>query len=107
MAADAGAVKIPVTPDLTSFGPQLARGLQTSMALSQMLFQAAQGDREAETSLLTMLAQAMGQELGAQRDLQMFQQKLAAMDKESRRAFWGEVIGGGLSGIGSILGGKK
>ena len=82
-------------------------GLESSKMLSDFIFRAAQGDQEAEIQVLTMMAQAMGQELGSQRDMEMFMQQLRSMDKESRRAFWGQVIGGTLSGIGSAIGGRR
>lgn len=80
-------------------------GLNQANVMSDLIFKAASGDRESELSILTMLAQAMGQELTSQRDLEMFRQQLGAMDKASRRAFWGSIIGGGLSGAGKLLGG--
>lgn len=80
-------------------------GLNQANQMSDLIFKAAAGDRDAEINVLTMLAQAMGQELTSQRDLEMFRQQLSSMDDASRRAFWGSVIGGGLGGAGAVLGG--
>lgn len=81
-------------------------GMEQGKMLSSLIFRAMEGDMESERNLLTMLAQAMGQELTSQRDMAMFQKQLNAMDKESKRAFWGSVISGGMSAVGSVLGKK-
>jgi hypothetical protein len=80
-------------------------GLNQANVMSDLIFKAASGDQQSELSILTLLAQAMGQELTSQRDIEMFRQQLSQMDKESRRAFWGSVIGGGLGGVGGAIGG--
>jgi len=94
---------------------------QTADQLSQMIYQAATGDINNNRELLLTLAQAMGQELTSQRDMQMFKEALQASLEEaekSRRfasnaAKWGAVgtiggtlLGGSMGGIqGAQLGG--
>ena len=81
-------------------------GLNQANQLSQMSFAAMQGDRDAEINILTMLAQAMGQEKTAQQDLQLAYAQLKSMDSAARRAFWGEVFGGIMKGAGAYAGAK-
>jgi hypothetical protein len=83
-----------------------AFGMNQSNTLIDVLTKAMSGDLDAAKNLRAMLAQAMGQELGSQRDMEMFrieQDNLsAAGDAANKAALWGAGIGavGGLGGAG-------
>ncbi len=81
---------------------------QTANQLSQMIYQAASGDLQNNRELLLTLAQAMGQELTSQRDMEMFQKALQASIEQAeaaRRSARNSGIGGMVGmGIGAGLG---
>lgn len=80
-------------------------GMNQSNTLIDVLTKAMSGDRDAALSLRQMIAQAMGQELGSQRDMEMFRQQSedarAAAAAANKAALWGA----GISAVGSIGGG--
>ncbi len=83
---------------------------QTANQLAQMIYQAASGDISSNRELLLTLAQAMGQELTSQRDMEMFQQALrASIDQANsyasaqKSAGWMN-LGGSIIGAGGRLG---
>lgn len=82
-----------------------AFGMNQSNTLIDVLTKAMSGDLESAKQLRLMLSQAMGQELGSQRDMEMFRQSSedarAAAAAANKAALWGSAIGAG----GSILGG--
>jgi len=79
---------------------------QFALSMSELIAKAMAGDLEAAQQLRYNLAQAMGQELGSQREMQMFQQQISAMNdqaaKNRKNALWGAGIGAGAQ-IGSAL----
>lgn len=66
-------------------GLQAEAGLRgnVAQALSQLLFSAMQGDIQAATQLRVLLSQAMGEELGAQRDMTMFNKQLEELGHQA------------------------
>lgn len=82
-----------------------AFGMNQSNTLIDVLTKAMSGDRDAALSLRQMIAQAMGQELGSQRDMEMFRQQSedarAAAAAANKAALWGA----GISAVGAIGGG--
>lgn len=74
---------------------------QTANQLSSMIYQAAMGDLQNNRDLLMTIAQAMGQELTTQRDMQMFQEALKASVAEAENM----RNAAKNAGIGSMLGG--
>lgn len=77
---------------------------------ADLMMRANTGDVEASRQMQILLAQAMGQELTAGRDMQMFQQQLRAMMDQAganrRASMWGAGIGAvGQIGSGMAQGG--
>ncbi len=77
---------------------------QTADQLSQMIYQAASGDLANNRELLMTLAQAMGQELTSQRDMEMFQQALKASVAEAENMRNAQKNSSMWGGIGSLVG---
>ena len=80
---------------------------QNSQMLADILFKAMQGDINAATSLRTMIAQAMGEELGYNRDLDMFNRQMSNLNdqagKDRNAQMWSSLISaGGSLGAGAI-----
>jgi len=103
--------------ELAGMGAERAAGGQAlsemygrnAMGLSQLMYQAASSDFNSQKENLYMLAQAMGQQIGGEQDLMMFQQSLkASLDQAAKNrssSLWGSAIGAaGMIG-GAYLGG--
>ena len=86
---------------------------QTAAQLATLIQQAVTGDVNSNREILLQLAQAMGQELTSQRDLEMFQKQMQmSMDianKQAKSQMWSAGIGalGSLGGaaLGGAMGG--
>ncbi len=79
--------------------------MQNSQVFAQLLSQARTGDVNAQRQLMQMIAQAMGEELTAQRDMSMWQQELAAgMETAARQRRQG-MLGSALGAVGAVGGG--
>ncbi len=82
---------------------------QTANQLSQHMYNAFQGDKNQQVQSLMALAQAMGQELTSQRDIEMFREQLRMgmeqAGKNRNSAMFGSIISGAGSIIGGIYGG--
>jgi len=80
-------------------------GMNQSNQLIDVLTKAMSGDLESAKQLRLMLSQAMGQELGSQRDLEMFRQSSAdareAAAAANKAALWGAGIGAIGAGAGA------
>lgn len=84
-----------------------AFGMNQSNTLIDVLTKAMSGDLESAKQLRLMLSQAMGQELGSQRDMEMFRQSSedarAAAAAANKAALWGAGIGAIGSGAGAAI----
>lgn len=78
--------------------------IESSRQLSDLIFKAMSGDIQAATNLRTLLAQAMGEEAGARRDIMLFREQLAAGVDIARRGREAGLIGAGIGAVGSIGG---
>lgn len=78
--------------------------MSNSQVFIQLLSQARTGDVQAQRQLMQMIAQAMGEEMTAQRDMSMWQQELAAgiegAARQRRQGMWSS----GLGAVGTIGG---
>ncbi|MDI6774016.1 MAG: hypothetical protein QME60_01275 [Verrucomicrobiota bacterium] len=75
--------------------------LQNSQMFAQLLSRARSGDVAAQRAMMQMIAQAMGEEMTAQRDIQMFQQGLGEMRAaEGRRHLAGQQAALWEAGLG-------
>ena len=81
--------------------------LQNMSQLAQFTFQAAQGGIADQRENLVLLAQAMGQELTSQRDIEMFQQQLKDNIEQARKnhkaGLWSSAIGA-IGKLGGAVG---
>lgn len=77
---------------------------QTANQLSQHMFNAFQGDQRQQREALMALAQAMGQELTSQRDMEMFKQQLQESMAQAARNNKSAMWGAGIGAVGSIAG---
>ena len=77
---------------------------KTANQLANFMFQAATGDIRAQRQNLIMLAQAMGQELTSQRDMEMFRMQLQEMMAQSQRSQKAGLFGAGIGAFGKIFG---
>lgn len=75
---------------------------QFAQGLVDLLFKAQAGDIDAATQLRTMLSQAMGQEMTAQRDIQMFNQQLQELGAQSARNRKSQLLASGIGAAGQI-----
>ena len=75
---------------------------QFAQSLVDLLFKAQAGDIDAATQLRTMLSQAMGEEMTAQRDMQMFQQQLQELGAQGAANRKSQLISSGIGAIGQI-----
>lgn len=73
---------------------------QFAQGLVDLLFKAQAGDIDAATQLRTMLSQAMGQEMTAQRDIQMFNQQLQELGAQSARNRRSQLMAAGIGAVG-------
>ena len=84
---------------------------QMGQTLLDLIFKATQGDLEAATQLRQLLAGAMGEELTAQRDIDMFNrqlQEMGAQESRNRKAgLINSIIGAVGGGATAWLGRKK
>jgi len=91
----------------------LARGMggmrtqfaaQTAPMLAQLIERARAGDIQAQQQMMFAIAQAMGQEMTAQREMQMFREQLDAMQSAAAGQRKSSLWGAGLGAIGQIGG---
>lgn len=84
-----------------------AFGMNQSNTLIDVLTKAMSGDLESAKQLRLMLSQAMGQELGSQRDMTMFREQQedarAAASAANKAALWGAGIGAVGSAAGAMI----
>lgn len=84
---------------------------QNAFKMADLLSQSLQTDITRNDNLVMLIAQAMGQELTSQRDMDMFRQQLAAnidqANKNRRASMFNTVIGGAAGIAGAYAGAPR
>lgn len=89
----------------TAGGMRAQFAAQTAGQWADILFKARQGDVNAQRQIQIAISQAMGQEMTAQRSMEMFQRQLEEMMAASGRAAKAGLWGAGIGAAGAIGGG--
>lgn len=76
-----------------------AQGAQT---LADLLFKAQAGDIQAATMLRQLIAQAMGQEMGAQRDIDMFNKQMEEARAQAAANRKAQLWAAGIGAVGQV-----